>query len=171
MNRASVTKNLSKMVLVLSIMLILTAFSPQGCEDKRVTTSSTGESKLITNTTKTDSDGISSSASTNNTLKQAAAYMTEADELYNKGDYYKALRAYKRVINNDPANIKAKEKINLLEELIAEYETYYNLGIELWYQQNLSGALNEFEKAQAIYPNNEMVNDHMKTLKQILGLS
>jgi len=172
MNRISVAKILLEIFTVLGLMLLITAFGPQGCENMEMAASSTKGSSLTQSTTSDSGSSVSSSStSSSETVGQAVAYLAEADSLYAGGDFYKALRAYKRVLTVDPTNAEVKEKIARLEELIAEYETHYNLGMELWYQQNYSEALKELEKALVLYPTSEMVKDHIKTLKQILGIS
>jgi tetratricopeptide (TPR) repeat protein len=182
MNRISVAKILLEIFTVLGLMLLITAFGPQGCENREMAASSTKGSSLTQSTTTDSSSGVSSSytgssetvaqeQSQDAEQAQAVAYLAEADSLYAGGDFYKALRAYKRVLTVDPTNAEVKERVAQLEELIAEYETHYNLGMEFWYQQNYSEALKELEKALVLYPTSEMVKDHIKTLKQILGIS
>jgi len=172
MNRISVAKILLEIVTVLGLMLLITAFGPKGCENREMAASSTKGSSLTQSTTTDSSSSVSSSSTgSSETVAQAVAYLAEADSLYDGGDFYKALRAYKRVLNVDPTNAVAKERVAQLGKLIAEYETHYNLGIELWYQQNYSEALKEFDKALALYPTSEIAVDHIKTLKQILGIS
>jgi tetratricopeptide (TPR) repeat protein len=172
MNRISVAKILLEIFTVLGLMLLITAFGPQGCENREMAAISTKGSSLTQSTTTDASSSVSSSStSSSETVAQAVAYLTEADSLYAGGDFYKALRAYKRVLTVDPTNAVAKERVAQLGKLIAEYETHYNLGIELWYQQNYSEALKEFDKALALYPTSEIAVDHIKTLKQILGIS
>ena len=172
MNRISVAKILLEIVTVLGLMLLITAFGPKGCENREMAASSTKGSSLTQSTTTDSSSSVSSSSTgSSETVAQAVAYLAEADSLYDGGDFYKALRAYKRVLNVDPTNAVAKERVAQLGKLIAEYETHYNLGIELWYQQNYSEALKEFDKALALYPTSEIAEDHIKTLKQILGIS
>lgn len=182
MNRISVAKILLEIVTVLGLMLLITAFGPQGCENREMAASSTKGSSLTQSTTTDASSSVSSSSTSSSETvaqeqsqdaeeAQAVAYLTEADSLYDGGDFYKALRAYKRVLTIDPTNAVAKERVAQLGKLIAEYETHYNLGIELWYQQNYSEALKEFDKALALYPTSEIAEDHIKTLKQILGIS
>jgi len=172
MNRISVAKILLEIVTVLGLMLLITAFGPKGCENREMAASSTKGSSLTQSTTTDSSSSVSSSSTgSSETVAQAVAYLAEADSLYDGGDFYKALRAYKRVLTVDPTNAVAKERVAQLGKLIAEYETHYNLGIELWYQQNYSEALKEFDKALALYPTSEIAVDHIKTLKQILGIS
>ena len=163
MKRISAFNSILLVVTISGLMLFVTAFGPQGCENREATASSVKESSS-TQSTDTSSDETTA-------VMQAAAYLTEADSLYDSGDFYKALRAYKRVLTVDPGNTAVKERIAQLEGLITEYETYYNLGMEFWYKQNYSEALKEFNKALALYPTNKMVMDHIKTLKQILGIS
>ncbi|MCL5984959.1 MAG: tetratricopeptide repeat protein [Actinobacteria bacterium] len=182
MKRISTVKILLAIFAVLGLMLLITAFGPQGCENKGVAASTAKGSSLTQSTSAAASSSVSSSStSSNETIAQGqsqdtgqaqvATYLTEADSLYASGDFYKALRAYKRVLTVDPTNAVAKERVAQLEKLIAGYETYYNLGMELWYKQNFSEALKEFEKALALYPASKMAQDSIKTLKQILGIS